>query len=71
MDSASTGDDRLRVIVDRLLASPSLSAGDRLLIEEAKVVLSPPARPTITLRHDPRTVPDPTITSLTMPECDR
>lgn len=71
MDSASTDDDRLREIVDRLLASPSVSASDRLLLEEAKAVLCPPARPTITLRHDPRTVPEPMITTLTMPEGDR
>jgi hypothetical protein len=71
MDSASTGDDRLREIVDRLLASPVASARDRLLLEEAKALLAPPAHPTITIRHDPRTVPDPTITSLRMPGGDR
>lgn len=66
MDPAST-DDRLREIVDRLLASPVTSAGDRLLLEEAKAILASRARPTITLRHDPRTVPEPTVSSLTMP----
>ena len=71
MDSASTDDDRLCEIVDRLLASPVTSAGDRLLLEEAKAILAPPARPTITLRHDPRTVPEPTVSSLSMPEAGR
>ena len=40
MDSASTGDDRLREIIDRLIASPAASAGDRLLLEEAKALLT-------------------------------
>ncbi len=71
MDSASTGDDRLREIVDRLLASPVTSASDRLLLEEAKALLAPPARPTITIRHDPRTIPEPAVVSLTMPGGER
>lgn len=70
MDSAST-DDRLREIVDRLLASPLVSSGDRLLLEEAKGLLAPQSRPTITLRHDPRTVPEPTVAGLSMPEAGR
>jgi hypothetical protein len=71
MDSASTDDDRLREIVDRLLASPGISAGDRLFLEEAKGILSAPAPHTITIRHEPRTVPEPAITSLRMPGGDR
>jgi hypothetical protein len=71
MDSASTGDDRLREIIDRLLVSPAASARDRLLLEEAKALLAPPARPAITIRHDPRTVPEPAVVSLTMPGGDR
>ena len=72
MDSALSGLDRLREIVDRLLASPANAAGDRHLLEEAKVLLElPPGPPTITLRHDPRTVPELTAASLTMPEAGR
>jgi len=71
MNSDSTGDDRLREIVDRPLASPVTSGDDRLLLEEAKALLSPPARPTITIRHDPRTVPEPAVVSLTMQEGNR
>lgn len=64
MDSASTGDDRLREIVDHLLSSPGLTARDRLLLDEAKAILTPAARPTITLRHDPHTVPEPAVVTV-------
>lgn len=72
MDSASSGLDRLREIVDRLLASPANSAGDRHLLEEAKALLELRLAPaTIAIRHDPRTAPKPTIAILTMPEAGR
>lgn len=72
MDSASTDDRRLREIVDRLLASPVTTAGDRHLLEEAKALLElRPAPATIAIRHDPRTAPKPTIAILTMPEAGR
>lgn len=66
MDPASP---RLREIVDRLLASTLIDAHDRALVEEAKAVLAAP--PTVTVRHDPHTVPAPTITTLRMPGGER
>ena len=66
MDSASP---RLREIVDRLLASTLISASDRAYLEEAKDVLAAPS--TVTIRHDPHTVPAPTITTLRMPGGER
>lgn len=69
MDSASNA--RLLAIVDRLLASPFIAQPHRLLVEEAKEILEgrPPA--TITIRHDPRTMPEPAVVTLTMPEAGR
>jgi hypothetical protein len=64
MKTASSADARLRETLDRLLASPSLSAGDRVLVEEAMAIVDRPAALTITIRHDVRTTPEPTITSL-------
>lgn len=69
MDSASIGDERLSEIIDRLLASPSTSAGDCFLLEEAKVILCRPARPTVVIQRDPRMVP--AVVSLSMPEASR
>jgi hypothetical protein len=69
MDSASNA--RLRAIVDRLLASPFIAQPDRLLVEEAKEILEPRPAATITIRHDPRTVPEPAITTAKIPEAGR
>ena len=71
MDSASNA--RLRAIVDRLLASTLIAPPDRRLVEEAKEILDATPRPadTITIRHDPRTVPDPAITTARIPEAGR
>jgi hypothetical protein len=71
MDSASTA--RLRAIVDRLLASTLIAPPDRRLVEEAKEILDATPRPaaTITIRHDPRTAPDPAIITAMMPEVER
>ena len=69
MDSASNA--RLRAIVDRLLASTLIAPPDRLLVEEAREILEgrPPA--TITIRHDPRTMPEPAIITARVPEVGR
>ena len=71
MDSASNA--RLRAIVDRLLASTLIASPDRRLVEEAKEILATTPRPaaTITIRHDPRTVPEPAIITAMMPEVER
>lgn len=64
MDSATPAAARLREILDALSASPSLEARHRVLIDEAKAILSPHASPTITIRHDPRTMSEPAIVSM-------
>lgn len=69
MDSASSIDGRLLEIVDRLLASASIDASDRAFLEQAKADLQAP--PTITFRHDPRTMPEPTVASLQFERGDR
>jgi hypothetical protein len=71
MDSASTA--RLRAIIDRLLASMLISGPARRLVEEAKEILDATPRPaaTITIRHDPRTVPDPLIVTHRVREAGR
>lgn len=70
MDTASSA--RLRAIVDRLLASSSINLRDRADLEEAKAILAAPAGPnSITIRHDPCTMPEPSIISLRGPEGDR
>jgi hypothetical protein len=56
---------------DGLLESPTVTAGDRLLLEEAKAGVDSPPKPTITLWHDPDTVPEPTVVNLTTPEAGR
>jgi|688.fasta_scaffold396110_2 hypothetical protein len=69
MDSASNA--RLLAIVDRLLASPFIAHPHRLLVEEAKEILEGRPPTTITIRHDPRTVPEPAIITARVPEVGR
>lgn len=66
MDSTSIATDRLREIIDRLLASPLVEADDRAFLENARTVLDvrPTGSPPVVIRHDPRTVPEPSIVSL-------
>jgi hypothetical protein len=59
MDTASP--DRLRAIVDRLLASTLITDTDRRLVEEAKAVLDDRPAAAATVRHDSHAVPDPLI----------
>ncbi len=70
MDSASP--DRLRAICDCLLASPHIDASDRRLVEEAKAILADEPRPaTVTIGHDPHTVPEPLIVTCRVREAGR
>lgn len=70
MDSASSA--RIRAIVDRLLASTLLGPSDRADLEEVKAILeATTGSPPITIRHDPRTMPEPAIVTLRMPEVRR
>jgi hypothetical protein len=73
MDSASIETARLREIVDRLLASPLVEEDDRAFLANARNILDarPTTAPAVVMRHDPRTVPEPSIASLTMPGGDR
>jgi hypothetical protein len=64
MDPASSADDRLREIIDHLLTSPFVNEADHALVEEAKAILCAPRRAAVvTVRRDPRTVPEPTVAS--------
>ncbi len=70
MDSASTA--RLRAIIDRLLASMLISGPARRLVEEAKEILEADPRPaTVTIGHDPHTVPEPLIVTCRVREAGR
>jgi hypothetical protein len=70
MDSASSA--RIRAIVDRLLASTLIGSRDRADLEEVKAFLDAKAgSPSITIPHDPRTMPEPSIVTLRMPEGQR
>jgi hypothetical protein len=70
MDPASPA--RLRAIIDRLLASTYIGPADRRSLEEMREILEPPPRPaSVTVRHEPYTVPDPAIVTLRMPEARR
>jgi hypothetical protein len=70
MDTASSA--RIRAIVDRLLASTLIAPRDRADLEEIKAVLAPASgSPSITIRHEPRTMPEPSFVTLRMPEGGR
>jgi hypothetical protein len=69
MDQASPA--RLREIF-RLASSPGIVARQRHLLEESKAIIAAPAGPpSITIRHDPCTMPEPAIVTLREPEGDR
>ena len=70
MDTASSA--RIRAIVDRLLASTLIGPRDRADLEEMKAALAAASgSPSITIGHDPRTMPEPAIVTLRMPEGHR
>lgn len=76
MDSATPAGPRLREIVDRLLASTLITASDRRFLEQVRTDLADldqaaSGSSPIPIRHEPRTVPDPFIVSLRMPEGKR
>ena len=69
MDQASPARPRE---IFRLASSPGVDAQQRHLLEEAKAILAAPAGPpSITIRHDPCTMPEPAIVTLRGPEGDR